>query len=367
MKKIVDEWAKKGHRCIVIVPFPIITYLRKHIEYKPKHYQDEVAQDVFVDVYSPRYINTKLTIVGFSFTTWLASNAVEKQIKRLGIAFDFLYCHFFSSALKGFRYAEKNGVPFYIATGESEIEPLQKPFRFFSWDLFRAKTNGIIAVSSKNKDEARKMGYIDEDKCIVLPNGTDTTLFKPLNKVDCRKQLGLPQDAFIVSCVGFICERKGQNRLLEAVRMMNKGNVKLLYIGKTAKVDPFILEGNEILFKDSINNKEMPTYLCASDIFCLPTRAEGCCNAIIEALACGLPVVSSDLPFNWDILNGSNSIMIDPNNVQEIADAIEVLYSDSDKRNTLSVGALKKARILDIHQRAKRILKFMEKNRNIEK
>ena len=359
VKKVVDEWAKKGNRCVVVAPFPQITYLRKRIEFRPKHYRDEVAPGFFVDVYNPRYFNTKLNCCRVSLSTLSASYAVESLINRLKINFDFIYCHFFSSALKGFRYAKNHNVPFFVATGESEIEPLLIPYPRFSWDAFRDYTNGVVAVSSKNKTEAEELGYIDEKKCRVFPNGTDSSLFRQLDRAECRKQLGLPKQAFIISCVGFLCERKGQNRVMEAIRKLKDNNVNVLFIGASAKVDSFPLQGDEILFKGTVNNKDLPLYLCASDIFCLPTRAEGCCNAIIEALACGLPIISSNRPFNWDVLDKSNSILVNPDNVDEIASAIVTLRDNEKMRQALSEGALAKAEGLDIHQRAENILSFI--------
>lgn len=359
MKKIVDEWAKKGHRCVVIAPFPLITYLNKRIEFKPKHYRDEIAPGIYVDIYNPRYLNPKLKFGDFSITAWQSSRAVERLIKRIGVQFDFIYCHFFNSALKGFKYAKQHNIPFFVATGESDIEVLRKPYPKFSWEQFRSFTKGVIAVSSKNKTEAANIGYIDENKCKVFPNGTDPSLFKPLDRDVCRKKLGLPLDAFIVSCVGFICERKGQNRILEAVRKLQNDKVKVMFMGAAAKVETFPLEGAEILFKDSVVNKDLPMYLCASDVFCLPTRAEGCCNAIVEALACGLPIISSNLPFNWDVLDDTNSIMVDPNNIEDIAEAISNLFNDSEKRKELSSGALRKSESLNIKKRAENIMAFI--------
>lgn len=358
VKKLVDEWAKMGHRCVVITPFPQVTYWRKRIKYKPKYYRDEIAPGIYVDVYNPRIFNTQLTVKGVEQSNRAASRAVERQIHRTRIQFDVIYCHFFRSALYGFHYAQKNNIPFFVATGESGIDHLLKPYPKFTWADFRTSTTGVIAVSSKNKKEAAQMGYIDEAKCKVFPNGTDTKLFTPLDKASCREKLGLSHDAFLVSCVGFICERKGQNRLLEAVQKLNDKNIKLLFIGAAAPIETFPLEGEEILFKGTVKNTELPSYLCASDVFCLPTRAEGCCNAIIEALACGLPIVSSNLPFNWDVLDDRNSIMVNPNDVNEIANAIQCLKDNEGRRITLSDGALKKAQSLDIHQRAENILAF---------
>ena len=360
VKKLVDEWAKMGHRCVVITPFPQVTYWRKRIKYKPKYYRDEIALGIYVDVFNPRIFNTQLTFYGVEQSGWAASRAVERQIERTRIKFDVIYCHFFRSALCGFHYAQKNNIPFMVATGESNIESLLKPYLEFTWKGFRAYTTGVIAVSRKNKTEAAQIGYIDEAKCEVFPNGTDTTLFRPLDKVSCREELGLPQDAFIISCVGYICERKGQNRLLEAVRRLKEKSIKLLFIGASASIETFPLEGEEILFKGTVKNNELPSYLCASDLFCLPTRAEGCCNAIIEALACGLPIVSSNLPFNWDVLNVNNSILVNPDSLEELSNAIGLLFNDMDLRKRLSLGAQEMSEKLSIRQRSKSIMHFIE-------
>ena len=359
VKKLVDEWAKMGHRCVVITEFPLMTFLRKRIEYKPRHYTDDVASGVSVEVYNPRSLNVNQMLGDVSIGRWLASRSIERQIKRLGIKFDVIYCHFFTSALLACRYALRYNVPLFVATGESDFPKLYKPYKDFSFEKFRNFTSGVIAVSSENKNEAAELGFIDPAKCRVFPNGTDLSVFHPMDKGTCREQLGFPQDVFIISCVGFICERKGQNRLLEAVRRLKDRNIKLLFLGKEAILESFALDGDEILFKGAVANREIPTYLCASDVFCLPTRAEGCCNAVIEALACGLSIISSNLPFNWDVLDESNSIMVGPDDVEEIAKAINTIKADDDLRKSLSEGALKKAQHLDVHQRASDIIDFI--------
>lgn len=363
VKKLIDEWAKMGHRCVVITDFSWTTFLRNRIEYRPKYYRDEVVPGTYVDVYNPRYFTIKLFEKSFSFDLWLAKRAVEKQIKHTGIRFDFIYCHFFNSSYKVFSYSKKNSIPLFVATGESnliQLGALKKPFPSFSKEDFKQYTNGVISVSSKNKNEAAELGLVEKDKCKVFPNGTDLSVFRKLDKLECRMALGFPGDVCIISCVGFFCERKGQNRLLEAVKRLGKKDIKIIYLGKTAKLDSFNLEGDEIIFKGTVENKDLPTFLCASDFFCLPTRAEGCCNAVIEALACGLPVISSNLPFNWDVLDETNSLMVDPNSIDEISSAINKLYTDKELCNCLSAGALKKADGLSLHNRSESILNYIE-------
>ena len=363
VKKLVDEWAKNGHRCIVITTdFSWITFFHGRIDYKPKCYSYDVQPSVSVDVYNPRTISTKIKIGKLSLDLWLASRSIERQLEFLNVKFDFIYCHFFSCALLAYKCAQYRNIPLFIATGESNISVRYLPSKDFSLENFKKFTRGVIAVSSKNMKEAAELGLIDSSKCEVFPNGTDLNVFHPLDRNECRYKLNLPQDLFIISCVGFICERKGQNRLLEAVRSLGENKIKLLFLGEKAKLESFVLEGDEILFEGSIENKDIPTYLCASDVFCLPTRAEGCCNAIIEAMACGLPVISSDLPFNWDVLDGSNSIMVNPDSVEEIAIAIDKLYNDKQLREKLSKGALAKASSLGIKQRAEGIMDFITEN-----
>ena len=362
VKKIVDEWAKAGHHCIVITSFSKTAYKRGTIEYKPELYREEITTDVTVDVYNPRFISTGLNIAGVSLNSWAAAHVIEKKIKSLKIKFDLFYCHFFASAILVYRYASQHQIPLFVATGESNVKLLNKPYPGFRWDAFRKYIKGVVAVSTKNKDDATKFGMINPQKCRVFPNGTDISFFKPYNRMDCRMSLGLPQDAFIVSCVGFFCERKGQDRLLKAVRKIGNNNIKLLFLGRAAKFDTFQLEGDEILFKGSVENKDLPQYLCASDVFCLPTRAEGCCNAIIEALACGLPVISSNRPFNRDVLDDTNSILIDPDNIGEISEALRMLRENPLKRKELSEGAVVRSHSLSINQRAKDILLFMGNN-----
>jgi glycosyltransferase involved in cell wall biosynthesis len=76
-------------------------------------------------------------------------------------------------------------------------------------------------------------------------------------------------------------------------------------------------------------------------------------------MACGLPIISSNLSFNDDILDNSNSIRIDPNNVDEISNAIYTLYKDIGVRTSLGKMALRKSKDLSIENRIKKIIDFL--------
>ena len=79
-------------------------------------------------------------------------------------------------------------------------------------------------------------------------------------------------------------------------------------------------------------------------------------------MACGLPIISSDRDFNWDILDNSNAILINPQSISEIKSAIVQIKEHPEQREKMSKASLKKARSLDIKKRAQKIISIMEAN-----
>lgn len=357
VKKLVDEWAKAGHNCVVI---SLVGYTfgmsNKNAEI-PYHIKEEIEKGVYVDVYRPKICRLpNFKLCGISVKKYYRQTCIENTIRKIGVKFDFIYSHFFDAAVEGWHYAHVNNIPLFVATGESVIQLPDKPCRSFSVDRFRNELCGVVAVSSKNKIEASTLGIIDEDKAKVFPNGANLSLFKKKDKQECRTILGLPKDCFIIICVGQFIERKGQRRILQALDKINDNKIKTIFVGKG--VDDF--QHPSILFKGTVDNVSLPCYLNASDLFVLPTRKEGCCNAIIEALACGLPIISSDLSFNHDVLNENNSILVDPDNIEEIADGIKAIMSNPEMANKLAEESYKQGLQLSIETRAVNILKFIQ-------
>ena len=114
-----------------------------------------------------------------------------------------------------------------------------------------------------------------------------------------------------------------------------------------------------IIHAGPVKPEDMPFFLSAADVFALPTLNEGCSNAIIEAMACGLPIITSRLPFNYDILSSQDALLVDPNDVNEIRDAVIRLKEDSEYRKRLGHSALERARGLSLDGRAQKIIAWI--------
>lgn len=357
VKRLVDEWAKMGHTCVVISPMSVVHAFAGKEKVAPKRQVYSVGNDKEVIVCRPRYYSIpKLKWFGVSMNGLAQQRCIEKMIYETGLKFDVIYCHFFIMGAVGWHYAECHHIPLFVATGESTIGEIGRPCWRFSMERFRNTLSGVVAVSTKNKEEAIQKGYAFESQIKVFPNGANLHLFKQLDKTKCRKKLGFPLENFIIICVGQFVERKGQRRILKSLDVLNNQDIKTVFVGKGE--DSF--EHDSILFKGTVKNESLPEYLNAADLFVLPTHKEGCCNAIIEALACGLPVVSSDRPFNYDVLNSSNSILVAPNDITELATAIDTLYKDKERRDKMGQKAYETGQDLSIERRAEAIMQFMK-------
>lgn len=345
VKQLVDEFARQGHNCSVIDPYSVT---------KNKRFYPTVEMDGPVTVYRPNYLSfSKLRIGNVRPSDVFRRKAMMRAAKMLPQKPDVVYCHFWECALEGYAYAKENHIPLFVASGESNISTLLKNKTIPS--SLKDYVSGVICVSTKNKEESISLGLTTADKCLVSPNSVNSALFRKLDKAECRKKLGVSEDKFIISFVGAFINRKGSNRVAEAIRSIKGEPVYSFFIGKGDQ-EPSC---DNILFKGQLPHEDIPVYLNASDVFVLPTLAEGCCNAIVEAMSCGLPIISSNLSFNWDVLDDNNSIMVDPNDVDAIAKAIEQLRDDKELRSRMAASSLEKAKSLTIDQRARGIIDFL--------
>ncbi len=252
-----------------------------------------------------------------------------------------------------------NNLPIVIASGESS---------YSHWDLFPAsvkeelknQTKHIFCVSESNKARLMKLGF-NEKLMTVVPNAVDYSLFRPMNKAACKQKIGLKEDDFVVGFVGHFIERKGPNRVIQAIKALNDKDIKLVCVGKGGA-----LESNDFTIElPPVPNNQLPELFNAFDVFVLPTLHEGHCNVIEEAKACGIPVVSSKGTSVEKQLSANEGMLINPNDIGEISDAIAKLKGDKELLSFYARNLIENDKGYDIQKRSNKILALnSDNNRN---
>lgn len=360
LENLVVELVERGELCTVIAPQSYVAYyLKKGIKRDIVSERTTKTGKKYM-VYSPLYLLVpKLKLGRLSLVDlqrWIFYRALKKIYKKYKIKADIVYSHFVRIGMSGVMLAKDIGVPSFIANGEADT---YAEIRLNSEKMIiktLKNVTGIISVSSKNKQEIMKLSKNDANvlnKVTVISNAVDTNRFYSKDKKEIRKKMGWPIDAFIVAFTGSFIERKGVMRLSHALDRFD--DVYSIFMG----VGDERPNCKNILHCGRVNNAELCDYLNAADVFVLPTQAEGCSNAIVEAVASGLPVISSDLPFNYDILDETCSILIDPNDEDAIASAIRKLKDDRKLREKLEEGAKLKAESLSLKVRVDKIQGFI--------
>jgi glycosyltransferase involved in cell wall biosynthesis len=171
----------------------------------------------------------------------------------------------------------------------------------------------MFSVSAALKQVAVGLG-VPPDKVEVVGNGVDIKKFHPVDRAKCRQALGLALDAPILMGVGGLVERKGFHRVIEVLPALVQRFPELVYLivgGPSAEgnnraeleaqVARLGLE-KHVRFLGTRKPEELSGVLSAADVFVLATRNEGWANVFLEAMACGLPVVTTDVGGNREVI-----------------------------------------------------------------
>ena len=198
--------------------------------------------------------------------------------------------------------------------------------------LHRAKK--IIAVSHFTKRELLEYYKIPESKIRVIHNGVDTNKFKPAaDKRKVKEELGFNPDDIAIVSVGRLYARKGLFTLIESMPAVIKrfGNAKFIISGKgqSDEMRKLIAHAeklgvkNNIIFTGYYPDKKLPKLYQAADVFAFSTFYEHHPFAVLEALATGLPVVTTTVGgIPETIESGKNGFLVEPFNPKQFADRI---------------------------------------------
>jgi len=203
------------------------------------------------------------------------------------------------------------------------------------------KSIKLISVSKATKEEFVKNYNLTSPKIDVIYNGIDTNFFKWINPEKLKEKLGLNNEKILLY-VGFSTPRKGVEYLAEALNMLSDKNVKLLMIGRwekgyRQKFYKHLGENrNRVIEIGYVSDNEMPQYYSLADIFVLPSLLEGFGFPLVEAMACEIPVISTNVGSIPEVV-GDYGIIVPPRNAKMLANAIDKLLKDANLMEKLKI------------------------------
>lgn len=298
------------------------------------------------DLHYPRYVYAVpkkyfYPITGISYAHFVSRYAI-KNIKPKP---DLIHAHFsYPDGFGMIGLAKKWNIPLVISALGTIERKVAYEGSYTSRQIIKAMNfaDKVLSVSEDLKLHIVNLG-INENKVIVVPNGVDTEKFKPAGKENARKLLNLPLDKNIILFVGALRSIKGVDYLIEAAKNFVDSNTELYLVGRDDGLKKSLKKMAQdfkitdfIKFIGPVNHEDIPLWISASDILVLPSLSEGRPNVVLEALACEVPVVATDVGGIPElIINGETGYLVPAKNPLELSEKVNKLLGDENQREKM--------------------------------
>lgn len=267
--------------------------------------------------------------------------------------FDLIHAYFLPMAgFVGTYVGKYLNIPSVVSIRGNDIERAAfDPGKFSNVMYALQNANAVTTNASELAKKAK--AFIDRE-INLIPNGIDTRHFKPVGRNEVLAEaLGVEsQRSKVIGFVGELREKKGVATLLTGYTQTNKKTTTTLLIvgeireGEDKKLfDEFQLSNpeNQIIVTGHVPHKDLPAYYCLMDVFIHPSLRDGMPNAVLEAMACGVPVIATPVGGVLDVLeDGVNGRTIPVNDAEMLAKVTEELLNDPEQCTRLSKKAREK-------------------------
>lgn len=236
------------------------------------------------------------------------------------------------------------GVPFSIKARGADISLwAQRPDTGPALLAAAHAAAGLLAVGEALKTDMIAVG-MPGDAIRVHYTGLDPERFRPLDRTEARAKWGLPANVPILLTVGAVIPRKGQSLVIEAMRQLPDD---VHYILAGGGEDAARLTGlaaaygmaDRVKLLGPVPNADLPLLYAAADLMVLPSASEGLANAWVEALACGVPLVLSDIPPAHEVIDRPDAGAIAAAEPEALAIAIRQVLASPPDRESLAERA----------------------------
>ncbi|MGB7998260.1 MAG: glycosyltransferase family 4 protein, partial [Photobacterium halotolerans] len=299
-----------------------------------------------IRIYHPRYL--VIPKLGMSLTPSTLARSLHKQIARLmqqGFDFDLIDGHYFyPDGVAIASVASTLNKPFTMTARGTDINLIP------AYPKARKRIQQVLSVSNHNLAvcEALRQSMIElgavPDKVSTLRNGVDLELFSFSDESQqpaLRQALNLPVNVPVILSVGLLIERKGHHLVIEALRHIPDALLLIAGTGPKAKALSALAKqhgvAQRVRFLGKLSQEELSAYYGAADLLALASDREGWANVLLEAMACGTPVVATNIWGTPEVVRKPQAGTLVERNVTAIAEGIRQLlkkpFSRADTRH----------------------------------
>lgn len=263
--------------------------------------------------------------------------------------FDVL--HSYGSTSLYYLFLPKRSPTIVQTFGNEPFKVKNKPLRLIYYIAFYLPAlltmryaDSIASEFEMQSEEIARLYHVKKEKIFLLPDGVEVGQIREylLKSQMTRRDIDLKDDDFVLISVGRLVPSKGVSYLIDALYLLRKkiGNIKLILIGKgpeeakiKSQIRAYGLEKTVLHYKD-VSDSELFSYYGLADVFITPTLFEGLPIVVLEAMACSLPIIASDIPgMRGVVLDGQNGFLVPPSNSIALAGAVEKIYDKDLARN----------------------------------
>lgn len=318
----------KGYKIVVMAPVPYCPpwkILGKWYEFSQIKALETIEG---VDVYHPRYfIIPKLSMIFHGLSMFVFSARLFKRLHQKH-SFDLIDAHYiYPDGFAGVALGWLFNLPVIVSARGSDIHFFPK-FRAIK-PLIKttlSSADHVISVCNALKNAMISIGC-DREKINVIPNGIDIDRFYIMTWEKARSHLKVDLNQKIILSVGSLIPLKGHHLTIEAMKKIIQVIPEAhLYIAGRGEEEARLKEqvsesnlNNQVTFLGHVPNKELIKWYSAANVFCLASSREGWANVIMESMACGTPVVATNVWGAPEVITNSEVGLLVERNVDSIS------------------------------------------------
>lgn len=256
---------------------------------------------------------------------------------------DAVNCHWiFPDGVAVQKICERLNIPLMLTALGTDLN-LYMNFRFRRHVIKKAlvRADRVSVLSKPMYEKCIELG-ISPERLAIIPNGVDLEKFVILERTLSRKKLRLPEDGKIILFIGSLVPVKGVESLLRAFALLSERDTEAsrkLYIVGTGYLDNHLKKlsvdlgiGSNTEFVGPVEHSRLNDWMNAADCLCLPSLSEGHPNVMMEAIACGTPVVATSVGSIPDFVNSSTGYLTTPMDHIDMSSKLrDCLIADPDR------------------------------------